>query len=270
MSRPSVCLSYIHAEDTWSDEYLPISLQVMEAYDWVTQISILITNRSYGHRRNYGKVRFDYGTFGFGHDKPPKDGGIDAIKARNRQLACAQSGDCDWTLLCDTDEWFSYDLIEVIEKADADEKFECIWLELFHLVSPNMHVHNKRHPQARIMDFDIPMFDPHGKVIRNGSGLHFVPNVNEEFRLAQPNPTSHPDLSIQRNYKQVITPGPYHFHMRYLLDPKRGHDYAAHDPPEGFARSYLAGLSLPNVVEKTWQQHQYLLYGEGALQPAKH
>ena len=260
MSRPSVCLSYLHAPGTWSDAYLPLSLEVMKDYDWITQISILNSNGIGDSHVNGGKIRQDYQNFGYGHETQPEDGGIDAVTARNYQLSCAMQGDCDWVLMCDTDEWFDYDLIKVIEDQHRSVR-NIVWLEQFHMVSPTMHMHNKNHPRTDVMGMSVNMFDPHSRIVRNGCGARFVPNINEEFRDKQLNRTSHCVLDVPDAYRNGFAEGPYHYHMRYLLDPKRGHDWASAALPVNMLRSKLEDAKIPAAVLATYQEQQVRRYG---------
>lgn len=233
----------------------------MKDYDWVTQISILISNGEGRDGVNGGKIRQDYKNFGYGHDKQPENGGIDAVSARNYQLACAMQGDCDWVLLCDTDEWFDYSLIYAIEEEHASVR-NVAWLEQFHMVSPTAHIHKSNHPRTNVMGMRVSMFDPHARVVRNGSGVQFVPNIDVEFRNNQPNRTSHCVLDENDAFRNGFVEGRYHYHMRYLLDPKRGNDYAVTAPPAGLARSPLGGVTLPEPILTTWREQQVRRYGD--------
>lgn len=251
--RPSLCLSYIFPDDQYNGFYLPLSLELNRRHPWVDSVSVLVTNRPGCGSYEVDGVQFHCGGFGYGHDRQPENGGIDAVAARNRQLELAEGTHCDWTLICDADEWFEDGVGDFLREIDRRSSCVAGWLGLHHLVSDSQQLHNKSHPTRSVAGIEAAVFDPHIRLIRNNRGIKYALHRSRVFRNGNPNRTSHCGLNVNRDDpdRHGVTEDRLHFHMRYLLGPKCDKNYATAELPADWTRSPI-DVSLPAAVMEAW------------------
>src|SRR6185369_6457293 len=191
LSAIKVCVWYITAGE---EEYLNPSVEFMQAHDWVGNIVILHTNPTlakgqiYNLVKQFPKVKEYMGrNYGTGWEKSVNFGGFDEIEARNDAIRIAEQTDCQWLLQCDSDEIFTYETIESIEKAAAKDCKSVIY-SCFHFKTPTGYVTNNT---DRHIKQDKQVFDPHCRAWKKYIKARYSENPNSGFLAQYPNKSVH-------------------------------------------------------------------------------
>jgi hypothetical protein len=212
---PTVCLCYVESKEP---EALKRSLDTMTKYPWVKEVFVLHADQDRLPRQE-GRINHVYQDYGSGFDKQPEDGGFDEVAAKNHVLRLGRSGNCDWLLIVDADEFFLPCTINQIAIAHR-EQLETAFFEHWHFCSPTQYLF-ARHATRRFRKNGVAMHDPHMRAIRAKSECWYELNANVEVRNTWPNRTIH-CTPVNPGWHTVHeAPGLYHIHTRHMFGEKR-------------------------------------------------
>lgn len=212
MRSPGVCVSYaISATD------LPLamlSLEIMAEYAWIRTAMVLITDQDklpQTVRKPLVHMRVST-KHGAGFEVPPSAGGYNEIQARNHLVrisrAQALSSGCNWVLLCDADEFFAEQTIEVVRACEESQSTAAVF--------GCCHVLNQSEqavwPHRQKIYAGQPIHDPHIRLVHARSPIEYMHNP---LMVDAINPTQHCLLSCPE-IRPVIAPHGLHLHMRYV------------------------------------------------------
>jgi hypothetical protein len=201
-----VCVGYISSSEPL---YLNASLNAMLEHEWVDKIIVVLTNVDGITTKSVdGRViiyRKNFGVEGF--EKTIEEGGFDEVEARNYLLNRMYEQNPDWLLLCDSDEYFTSNTVDVIRKAEK-QKATCVYLECWPYI-PSRHVLFKA---ARMLQ---GLHDPHIRLIKATAKASFKRNAGQSCI----NQSAHCVPSIDP-YEEIWIKGIFHIHMFASLNAK--------------------------------------------------
>jgi len=221
MTQPTVCVGYIHSNE---EPILQTSLKIMREYDWVSRIVVLDTDRTDHEKVVDHKTHRFAADFGTGIAKPVEQGGLNQIAARRRLLQLCRETGCDWILVVDADEYFTYATYRAIRHAhDASPRVCRMRVACHHFLDPWSWCNLRPDLSLRLIT----------RCIRADAGAC---DYKHNPKLARANQTQHCYLSGGEAF--VEHTAILHVHTRYLyphrvrnekhLEWMRNH--ADHDP----------------------------------------
>jgi hypothetical protein len=247
----SICLAYIHHPK--DDEFLDRSLEVMTQQTWVNRIVVLHTAEQQVSWQTRSKlITHVYRDFGQGFDKQPEDGGFHELAARNEMLTWARASECDWILICDSDEIYLPMTKDHITEADMKRK-SVVWFPCYHFCSPTQYLW---WPNTVRKISGVAMHDPHPRAIRATAKIRYELNRNNHLRGELPNRTMHCHLQNTIRKRQYwAKQGVCHVHTRHMFDPKRPDaKWFENQKP----RSFDSGL--PDTITKAFTEQDNEAY----------
>lgn len=198
----SVTLVCCHARQP---EYLARLIRVHEAYAWVSSIVALDTSADF-HFYREGKVLHGGIDCGFGFHRQPEAGGFDEIRARETAMRIARGEAGYWKLICDADELYHPDLVQVLDKAEQSA-MPMLGVECWPVVSPTQY----RYTPETVYDVDgMRLHDPH---VRAFNCFQVVEYDLAPKAWSYSNRTQHCRPKVAHNKRRYV-PGFFHLHVK--------------------------------------------------------
>jgi hypothetical protein len=209
-----ICVWYIVANEP---EYLNPSIEIMSSYDWVDYIIVVHTNtldKIDDHFKCIGNEKtISYAKdFGYSFEISINQGGFNEVDARNKAIELADCLKCDWLVQCDADEFYTYNTIDIIRKADK-EGFDSINIDCVHPISATRAYFPKENPR-----------DAHRRIWRSGRGIKYDynPDILKRSAAGEKGLENKSLHCIPVGFKKMMeAEGSYHIHCHHLFGAKK-------------------------------------------------